>query len=451
MKRQTKPMKRFKLEKSEKDVITSNSGLALVGLCLNKFTSLCRLADEHLPCQEIPTSDILKTYMGILSTGKNDFEAAADKRGDEFFIDALDIKCVPSPETTRQRLDSLGPTFRSAVANASVELIKQAKAPVTALENGYMPLDVDVVTMDNSNTKKEGVSFTYQKYDGYAPISAYLGLEGWSLDMELRPGSQHSQKDFVPFLHRVLYRARTIVGSEQPLLARLDSAHDAKESMAALIDADNVDFIIKWNPRGQNQQNWWKRAVEEGAPTVHPHVPGLRAATLEEAISFEYEDKTYKCRRIVKVAERTIDRNGQKLLFPKYEIEGWWTSMDSSSKEIIKLYKDHGTSEQFHSEFKSDLGIERLPSGKFATNALILSMAALAYNMLRLIGQIGLLGEISPVRHPAQRRRVRTVLQEIIYLAARVIKTGRRKILRFGAHCPGFEAFQIVYRRLATA
>ena len=30
----------------------------------------------------------------------------------------------------------------------------------------------------------------------------------------------------------------------------------------------------------------------------------------------------------------------------------------------------HGTSEQFHSEFKTDLDIEQLPSGKFATNAL---------------------------------------------------------------------------------
>ncbi|MGV0036717.1 MAG: hypothetical protein ACNYPE_17840 [Candidatus Azotimanducaceae bacterium WSBS_2022_MAG_OTU7] len=29
------------------------------------------------------------------------------------------------------------------------------------------------------------------------------------------------------------------------------------------------------------------------------------------------------------------------------------------------LYADHGTSEQFHREFKTDMDIERLPSGKF--------------------------------------------------------------------------------------
>jgi S-adenosylmethionine hydrolase len=35
--------------------------------------------------------------------------------------------------------------------------------------------------MDNSQTRKEGVSYTYKGYDGYAPIAAYLGQEGWCL------------------------------------------------------------------------------------------------------------------------------------------------------------------------------------------------------------------------------------------------------------------------------
>ena len=45
--------------------------------------------------------------------------------------------------------------------------------------------------MDNSGTKKEWVSRTYQGVDGYTPIAAYLGNEGWCVALELRPGSQH--------------------------------------------------------------------------------------------------------------------------------------------------------------------------------------------------------------------------------------------------------------------
>ena len=37
-------------------------------------------------------------------------------------------------------------------------------------------------------------------------------------------------------------------------------------------------------------------------------------------------------------------------------------------RQIIALYADHGTHEQFHSEFKTDLDLERPPSGKFDTN-----------------------------------------------------------------------------------
>ena len=38
---------------------------------------------------------------------------------------------------------------------------------------------------------------------------------------------------------------------------------------------------------------------------------------------------------------------------------------------VIALYREHATSEQFHSEFKTDLDLERLPSGKFDTNDLL--------------------------------------------------------------------------------
>lgn len=39
-------------------------------------------------------------------------------------------------------------------------------------------------------------------------------------------------------------------------------------------------------------------------------------------------------------------------------------------EKIIKLYENHSLCKQFHGEFKSDLDLKRLPSGKFATNDL---------------------------------------------------------------------------------
>ena len=69
---------------------------------------------------------------------------------------------------------------------------------------------------------------------------------------------------------------------------------------------------------------------------------------------------------------------------------------------MIGLYTDHGTHEQFHSEFKTNLNLTRLPSGKFDTNYFVCQLAAVAMKILRLMGQCGLLGPDAPVRRKAK-------------------------------------------------
>lgn len=122
------------------------------------------------------------------------------------------------------------------------------------------------------------------------------------------------------------------------------------------------------------------------------------------------------------------------------------------AKAIIALYADHGTHEQFHSEFKTDLDLERLPWGKFSTNYLVCELAALAMNILRLMGQAGLLGSDAPVRHAAKRRRIKTVMQELIYRAGRLASSSMAGassvILGLGANDRG-QGLPAVARRTA--
>jgi len=442
-------LKRFTIVKSDKEFYTSHSGLALVGLSLNRFCSLPGKAEETFPLSAgstgIGLDDILRSYVGLLATGKSDYEAITNRRKDDYFKESLGIGNVPSAETLRQRLDEVAVALRPLCDAATVEFLKKAKVAITPLDTGHIPLDCDVFAMDNSKTCKEGVSRIYNGEDGYAPVAAYLGREGWCLELELREGKQHSQCGFIPFLDRVLKKARLL--TSRKILVRLDSAHDALETRTTLKGHKDVNYIIKWNPRKEDQGKWAKRIFEEGK--VSTPRPGKRVGLLTVHIRQVHEGKTYRFRRVMRVVERTIDRKGQLLLVPQIELEGWWSGLDLPENQIIRLYEDHGTSEQFHSEIKSDMDLERLPSGKFATNALILTLGGLAYNILRAIGQMGLVGERTPVRHPAKRRRIKTVMQELIYLAARLVKTGRRLKVIFSRHCPAFDAFQGVYARLA--
>ena len=74
-----------------------------------------------------------------------------------------------------------------------------------------------------------------------------------------------------------------------------------------------------------------------------------------------------------------------------------------------------------------------------------------AYNCLRLIGQLGLTGDLAPVRHPAKRRRLKTVLQEVMYRAAQYLRKARQRILDFGRACPVVAVFALVQDDLLTA
>ena len=441
-------MKRFILEKSGEEFYTSHSGLALVGACINRFTDFKKRINDVSPRSGgISHADIARSYLGLLCLGKSDYDAITDRREDRYFQTSLGLSVVPSAETLRQRFDAEADLFRIVTNYCAVDFVNRASGLVTSLGNGYVPLDVDVFPMDNSDTKKEGVSRTYHGYDGYAPIAAYLGLEGWCLEVELREGKQHSQDEFIPFLLRVLSSARRL--TQAPILVRLDVAHDALDTRAELAGHAGVDYVLKWNPRRQDEAAWLSRAAKEGRELSARE--GKRVWLFSEMVPQKKDGENYTFRRVVRVTQRTIDKRGQCLLSPEITLEGWWTSLSAdafSDEEVIGLYQGHGTSEQFHSEFKTDLDIERLPSGKFATNALVLSMAAFAYNILRFIGQLGLLGDRTPVRHAAKRRRIKTVIQELIYLAARMIESGRRLKLRFSRHCPAFEAFGKVYGTL---
>jgi len=87
------------------------------------------------------------------------------------------------------------------------------------------------------------------------------------------------------------------------------------------------------------------------------------------------------------ITERTTDRERQLLLVPDIEVNMWWMNTDFAGMDITAHYHAHGECEQFHSELKTNMDLERLPSGKFETNKLVLELVILPYNILCMIGQ----------------------------------------------------------------
>ena len=439
--------------------LTSNAGLALAGQYIKRL-GVSSSVDRKFPVGigGIANSDILKSYLGLLVQGKNDFDAVEAFRGDDFFTRSLGVGIVPSCSTLRQRMDTHAASWFELAGQFNLALLsaQYATGPVDfgALPCGYMALDWDTFVMNNAGTQKEAVGRTYQGVDGYTPSATYLGSLGYCLELALRPGVQHSALETELNLERVLPMAAKL--TPLPLLFRADSGlcslkimQEVSTQAAAL--SREIAFIIKWNPRSTPVEAIATQRVQD-ANTLWCHLrEGKRMCLWTQALQLEgVGTQANPARRVLRLVERTIDKYGNPLLLPAYELEGWTTTLPAkfTMQDVIDLYKDHATHEQFHSEFKTDMDLERLPSGKFDTNFLVCSLAAVAMNILRLIGQNALIGQDAPLRHAAKRRRMKTVMQEIMFKAGRMIKHAGRWVLGLGANDSAYTVFERLYKQL---
>jgi len=193
--------------------------------------------------------------------GKPYFEAVHEMDDDkDFYKTALFItRRIPSEETLRQRMDDIGDSLRQTILEQNVEMLLANKIQPTALANGLVLVDIDVTPMDNSKSKKEGVSRTYKGFDGYTPMMAYIGTEGYAINFELREGKQHCQKGTVEFLLETIKLCHKM--TDKPLLICLDSGNDSIDNVAVLMDT-GCFFIIKRNLRRESTDDWFEMAKQ---------------------------------------------------------------------------------------------------------------------------------------------------------------------------------------------
>lgn len=434
-----------------REEINSNGGNILIGalLRLNSWEKTNRMQTKRIKHGEVSHGDILKIAAALLALGRNDFADVELFRKDPLFKEALNLRKIPSAATLRQRLNDLGASNenQTLIDDCLVEFLRKVDdfGSIETEYAQYIPLDIDVSVMLQPNCKKEGVGWTYHHANGYAPIFCHIGTQGYMLANELREGSQHSAKGAVEFVARCLDSAQRIGLRMEDLLVRVDSGHDDKNFIATLLRS-NVNFLVKRNLRSECREQYLNLARRVGIKQASRDGKNIYRCILSHRRPEGLESEPLFM--VVEVIERLTDAEGQKFLIPAVDASAWWTNLPESEAVCIELYCDHATSEQYHSEFKNDMGMESLPSGKFITNALILNLAALAYNSLRRIGQEALMcKDVLPIKTEVSRRRLRSVLQDLVYIGCKFTRHANAVIVKFGRTCPWFNCFVEVYSR----
>ena len=254
---------RFQIVQGDEQ-LSSHSGLALVGAILHRSSIRERLdaviLPEH-PYPEISHSEAATAMIWLICLGKPDFDAIEAFRDDPFFLQSLELDTVPSSPTLRQRMDSAKGAFRDIILEESAGIVGRLAPAITPCHGKLVAVDIDVSPFDNSKTKKEGISWTYKKFDGYAPIFAYVGEEGYLANLELRSGSDHCPKGTEAFLRQTLCYARLMSGAT--FLVGMYSGNDSLDNIK-VCRKEKAHYIIKRNLRRETPEKWLEIARECG-------------------------------------------------------------------------------------------------------------------------------------------------------------------------------------------
>lgn len=435
---------------ASREMLESNAGLVLAGKILAGLDLDRRangIAIDKMLEPRIKNADVIRAYFGLLVLGRTAFEDIELFRASGFFRRALGINRVPSAETLRQRMDGSNGRFDEMIKEANTEMLKTATLSRVQTELGeYVPVDVDVSPFENAKSHKEGTGRTYKGTDGYAPNFAYVGTEGYMLNCELRPGTQHCQKGTPEFLQET-FGLLNRLDVQESVLVRMDSGNDAAKNVRLCRD-EGKRYLIKRNLRREKLEDWLGIARVYGV--AHEPRPG-KTVYIGSCTRFMDDGRgnLEPWRIVFEVTVRTITAKGEQLLLPELAADTYWTDLREHPETVIDLYHAHGTSEQFHSELKSDMDVERLPSGKFKTNATVLQTAMMAFNALRRIGQgLLMLKDRLGLTMEVQRLRLRSVLRDIMYLACKYVERSRGYFLKISHSSHWLFAVQCLYARL---
>ena len=131
----------------------------------------------------------------------------------------------------------------------------------------------------------------------------------------------------------------------------------------------------------------------------------------------------------------------QLALFASYSYHGFITDRDGETLELEADHRRHAEIENAIRDLKDDVGLNHLPSGRFAANAAWLAIQAMAHNLARWTAHIGL-GE--------QVVTTKTLRRRLFSLAGRLTRPARRLALHLPRYWPWEGQFTRALARLRT-
>jgi len=418
---------RFKMERTE-ERITPRSGLAL-------FAEVVRTLGVPGKIREAfprPGSNrgyaawrYIEPLLLMLTGGGRHIEDLREIRDDEALRAVVGLRRMPSVSTFGDWLVRRGAAGGVRAMRAVDEEVAGAIWKRTGTADYTLDVDATVIEAEKKEAK-----LTYKGRPGYQPQLGYLAEDGICLTHEFRAGNVPAQSGAMRFLRR----CRRLC----PKIKRLRS--DSAFYQAAVVnwcEQDGIGFTITADQDTgvkeviKTVRDWEPLPTEDGEPTDREvgtaiHLMGGARLPFRLVIQRWREPQL-----------NLFEPNGYR----HYVIA---TNRDElSASEVVEFHNKRGRVENSIKELKIGFGMEQMTSGDFRANALWFALGVLASNLVQGMKLLFL--------DPEWRSKTAATLRwQLIQVAGRVIRHGRRLILRLATSLEKF-ALLVELRRRITA
>jgi hypothetical protein len=303
--------------------------------------------------------------------------------------------------------------------------------PATA----FVVLDIDGT--DDETHGSQQLSFFHGFYDQHMfhPVVVFDGEAGQLISALLRPGNAHASRGAATMLERIIRAIKRRCPSAG-IVVRGDSAFampDLMDRLERLSDElGDIDYVLGLakNPR----------LLELAAPLIAGAAEQY-AATKQFVRRFTWvkystlDSWSHERDVVLKVEHGALGAN------PRFVV----TTLVGFDAGLVydRAFCPRGQSENYIKDFKNALAADRLSCHRFVANAFRLLLHAIAYRLMHALRVTA--GVVEPV---LRRVQMDTLRLRLLKVAALVVTSVRRVVVRLPQAFPLAETFMAVVRRL---
>jgi hypothetical protein len=407
--------------------LVADAGLLLPATLLGRL-GLRELVDRHVDLGRAPGranagDKVASLVLSSLAGGDCIDDANALRAGG---TDAVLGFRARAASTLGTFLRSFGLGHVRQLDRVSRELLGRAFAAGAGPGGRPLTIDIDSTVCETYGLAKQGATgFTYTRVRGYHPLLAVAAGTGDILHARLRGGTANTIRGAASFLAETVGRARS-AGVTGPLTLRADSGFYAHDVIAACRRLDVRFSVTLRIPSGVRRLI---EAIPEDAWTPIPYwIEG--GADVAEISYTPFRNHGWTTAVPVRLIVRRVrpKAGSQLALFTLYDYHPFITDREGDVLALEADHRRHAEIENAIRDLKYGMGLNHLPSGRFAANGAWLAVQVIAHNLARWTARIGL-GEIRAVTAKTLRRR-------LFGLVGRLTRSARRVTLHLPAHWP---------------